>query len=83
MHYCHCLIVVPVGLIFPGDSAREYEAYKKMSDYFRETSDYKTSVYFYEKCLEIAETMDDARRQCVANLSLGMVEFRRWQYCML
>ena len=55
-----------------GDSAREYEAYKKLADYFRETTDFKTAIYFYEKCLEISETMDDARRQCVANLCLGL-----------
>lgn len=55
-----------------GDSAREYEAFKKLADYFRETSDFKTAIYFYEKCLEISETMDDARRQCVANLCLGL-----------
>lgn len=61
-----------LNYILQGDSAREYEAYKKLADYFRETTDYKTSVYFYEKCLEISETMDDARRQCVANLCLGI-----------
>lgn len=55
-----------------GDSAREYEAYKKLADYFKETNDFKTGIYFYEKCLEISEAMDDARRQCAANLSLGL-----------
>eukprot|EP00455_Lapot_gusevi_P021662 TRINITY_DN22686_c0_g1_i1.p1 TRINITY_DN22686_c0_g1~~TRINITY_DN22686_c0_g1_i1.p1 ORF type:complete len:485 (+),score=39.57 TRINITY_DN22686_c0_g1_i1:70-1524(+) len=54
------------------DSIREYEAYKRLADYFKEVADYKTSIYFYEKCLEISESIDDTQRQCQANLNLGL-----------
>lgn len=39
--------------------------------YQQETADYKTSIYFYERCLDIAESMDDLAQQGNANLNLG------------
>lgn len=48
------------------------EAYDELASYFQETADYKTSIYFYEKCLDIAESMDDIAQQGNANLNLGL-----------
>jgi len=55
-----------------GDSDLVLSAYDKLACYFQETQDYKTSIYFYEKCLDIAESMDDLAQQGNANLNLGL-----------
>ena len=55
-----------------GDSDKVLGAYDKLASYFQETADYKTSIYFYEKCLDIAESMDDLAQQGNANLNLGL-----------
>jgi hypothetical protein len=31
-----------------------YDSYQALAKYFEESSDYKTAVYFYEKCWEIS-----------------------------
>lgn len=55
-----------------GDSDLVLSAYDKLASYFQETGDFKTSIYFYEKCLDIAESMDDLAQQGNANLNLGL-----------
>lgn len=55
-----------------GDSDLVLSAYDKLASYFQETGDYKTSIYFFEKCLDIAESMDDLAQQGNANLNLGL-----------
>lgn len=55
-----------------GDSEKVLSALDKLASYFQETADYKTSIYFYERCLDIAESMDDLAQQGNANLNLGL-----------
>lgn len=45
------------------DSDTVYDAYEKLANYFRENSDFKTAIYFYEKCLDIAESVDNLSQQ--------------------
>jgi tetratricopeptide (TPR) repeat protein len=54
------------------DSNRVLEAYEKLANYFQERGDYKTSVYFYEKCLDIAESTRNLGQQSIANNNLGV-----------
>jgi hypothetical protein len=51
---------------------RVYDAYEKLAGYFQSSKDYKTAVYFYEKCLDIAESMEDLAQQGNSNLHLGV-----------
>jgi hypothetical protein len=46
-----------------GDSDTVYDAYEKLAHYFRENDDEKTAIYFYEKCLDIAESVDNVQQQ--------------------
>lgn len=59
-----------------GDSEKVYEAYETLATYFQNVSDFKTSIYFYEKCLDIAESMENLPQQAAANLRLGVVHDR-------
>eukprot|EP00462_Mataza_sp_D1_P001185 CAMPEP_0175088464 /NCGR_PEP_ID=MMETSP0086_2-20121207/263_1 /TAXON_ID=136419 /ORGANISM="Unknown Unknown, Strain D1" /LENGTH=417 /DNA_ID=CAMNT_0016360901 /DNA_START=45 /DNA_END=1298 /DNA_ORIENTATION=+ len=55
-----------------GDSDNVLTAYDQLATYFQEAADYKTAIYFFEKCLDIAESMDDLPQQGNANLNLGL-----------
>lgn len=55
-----------------GDSQLMYASYERLADFFQETTDYKTSIYFYEKCLDIAETTGDLASQGNSQLNLGL-----------
>lgn len=55
-----------------GDSEQVYESYEALAHDFHATQDYKTSIYFYEKCLDLAESMEDLAQQCNSNLNLGL-----------
>lgn len=55
-----------------GDSDKVLMAYEQLAGFFQESADYKTGIYFYEKCLDIAESMDDLPMQGNANLNLGL-----------
>ena len=37
-----------------GETGKVYDSYQALAKYFEESSDYKTAVYFYEKCWEIS-----------------------------
>jgi len=55
-----------------GDSQGVLAAYTSLADYFHTASDFKTSIYFYEKCLDVAESMEDKEKQADATLNLGL-----------
>lgn len=55
-----------------GDSERVLEAYEQLAQFFQDSADYKTGIYFYEKTLDISESMDDLPKQGNANLNLGL-----------
>jgi len=40
-----------------GDSERVFVAYDSLAQYFLEMAEYKTAIYFFEKCLDIAESV--------------------------
>ena len=51
---------------------RVFDAYEKLAGFFQSSKDYKTAGYFYEKCLDIAESMEDLAQQGNSNLHLGL-----------
>jgi len=55
-----------------GDSEQVYASYEALAHDFHAAQDYKTSIYFYEKCLDLAESMEDLAQQCNSNLNLGL-----------
>lgn len=55
-----------------GDSEQVYESYEALAHDFHATQDYKTSIYFYERCGDLAESMEDLAQQCNSNLNLGL-----------
>lgn len=55
-----------------GDSSKVLGAYESLAKFFQENADYKTAIYFFEKTLDISESMDDLPRQGNANLNLGL-----------
>lgn len=54
------------------DYVTVFESYEHLASYFYSVHDYKTAIYFYEKCLDIGEDMQDIVMQCHANLHLGI-----------
>jgi len=55
-----------------GDSEQVYASYEALAHDFYAAGDYKTSVYFAERCLDLAESMEDLAQQCESNLNLGL-----------
>ncbi len=54
------------------DTGRILDAYENLANYFQGNRDHRTAIYFYEKCLDIAETTGNLGQQCVANNNLGV-----------
>jgi len=54
------------------EPSRIIDAYEKLAMYFQECRDYRTAVYFYEKCSDIAESTGNLAQQCVAANNLGV-----------
>jgi hypothetical protein len=51
-----------------------YAAFNRLADHFSITkSDYRTAIFFFEKCLDIAILTTDMRAEMGANHSLGCV----------
>ena len=56
-----------------GDTASVYVAYNQLADYYVKSNDWKTSFFFHEKCLEVAQLTSDVRAEMSANHSLGSI----------
>jgi tetratricopeptide (TPR) repeat protein len=56
-----------------GNTAAVYDAYIKLADLYAASMDWRTSVFFHEKCLEVSQLTADARAEMSANHSLGIV----------
>jgi tetratricopeptide (TPR) repeat protein len=56
-----------------GNTSGVYTAYDKLADFYMKTMDWKTSIFFHEKCLEVSQLTTDARAEMSANHSLGVV----------
>jgi tetratricopeptide (TPR) repeat protein len=53
--------------------AHVYEAYGRLADLYSSSTDWRTSNFFYEKCLEVSRLKADIRAEMAAYHSLGMV----------
>lgn len=56
-----------------GNTSGVYTAYNKLADMYMRHSDWKTSIFFHEKCLEVAQLTADMRAEMAANHALGVV----------
>ena len=56
-----------------GNTASVYLAYIKLADLYAASMDWRTSIFFHEKCLEVSQLTADARAEMSANHSLGLV----------
>lgn len=56
-----------------GNTSGVYTAYNKLADMYMQQMDWKTSIFFHEKCLEVAQLTADMRAEMAANHSLGCV----------
>jgi tetratricopeptide (TPR) repeat protein len=54
-----------------GDTHSVYAAFTKLADFYVATQDWKTSFFFHEKCLEVAQLTNDVRAEMKANHALG------------
>jgi len=50
-----------------------YGAYSRLAHHYHSVRDSRTSVYFYEKCLELARLTDDRAGEMAANHDLGLI----------
>jgi tetratricopeptide (TPR) repeat protein len=56
-----------------GNTSGVYTAYTKLADYYVQRSDWRTSIYFHEKCLEVAKLTTDSRAEIAALHASGCV----------
>ena len=54
-----------------GNTNGVYTAYNKLADMYMKNMDWKTSIFFHEKCLEVAQLTADMRAEMSANHALG------------
>lgn len=56
-----------------GNIANVYEAYGRLADLYSSSTDWRTSIFFYEKCLQVSQLTADMRAEMAAYHSLGIV----------
>lgn len=56
-----------------GNTQGVYTAYKYLADFYVELMDWKTSIFFHEKFLEVAQLTNDIRAEMAANHEIGVV----------
>lgn len=56
-----------------GNTTGVYLAFNNLAEYFKKSLDWRTAIYFHEKCLEVAQLTQDLRAEMTANHSLGTV----------
>lgn len=56
-----------------GNTAGVYAAYTRLADYYVGLSDWRTAIYFHEKCLEVAKLTTDSRAEMSALHASGFV----------
>jgi tetratricopeptide (TPR) repeat protein len=56
-----------------GNTSGVYTAYHLLADSYKKKMDWKTSIFFLDKCLEVAQLTTDIRAEMVANHLLGSV----------
>ena len=55
-----------------GDTNKVLEAYEQLATYFQENKDYKTAIYFHEKCLDLSEAVGNLAQQGIACNNLAV-----------
>lgn len=63
-----------------GNTAGVYASYTKLADYYSDVYDFKTSLFFHQKCLDVSQLTSDLRAEMAANHSLGIVNQRIGDY---
>lgn len=56
-----------------GNTTGVYQSYNNLAEFYKKSMDWRTSIYFHEKCLEVAQLTSDLRAEMAANHSLGSV----------
>jgi len=59
-----------------GNTVGVYAAYNKLAESYKKKMDWKTSIFFQEKCLEVAQLTSDLRAEMTANHTLGEIYFQ-------
>ena len=54
-----------------GNTGGVYTAYNQLADMYMRCMDWKTSIFFHEKCLEVSQLTADMRAEMLANHALG------------
>ena len=49
-------------------TSQVFESYQKLAEHYEDESDYKTCIYFWEKCLEISKVRNNRRQHANAAL---------------
>ena len=63
-----------------GNTLNVYAAYGRLADLYARILDWRTSIFFHEKCLEVSQLTADARAEMTANHSLGVVYQKMMDY---
>jgi tetratricopeptide (TPR) repeat protein len=57
-----------------GNTSGVYAAFNRLADFYEtQQADYPTSIFFHEKCLDVATMTSDVRAEMAANHALGCV----------
>lgn len=56
-----------------GNTTGVYVAYQRLADFYATSADWRTSIFFHEKCLEVSQLTTDIRAEMSANHELGCV----------
>eukprot|EP00743_Colponemidia_sp_Colp-15_P002440 GILK01002645.1.p1 GENE.GILK01002645.1~~GILK01002645.1.p1 ORF type:complete len:489 (-),score=60.33 GILK01002645.1:201-1667(-) len=57
-----------------GDSSSALQNYRSLAEYFESINDYRTGLYFYDRCLDVAKDSKDHEGKATAYLRLGMCQ---------
>lgn len=55
-----------------GDTKTVFQCYHEVAQYYQTLRDHKSSIYFYEKCLEFARLTSNVEAEMDANHFLGL-----------
>eukprot|EP01041_Mallomonas_annulata_P006316 gene6316-12776_t len=56
-----------------GNTTGVYTAFNNLAEFYKRNMDWRTAIYFHEKCLEVAQLTLDLRAEMTANHALGTV----------
>ena len=64
-----------------GNTSGVYLSYNNLAEFYKNNTDWRTSIYFHEKCLEVAQLTTDVRAEMNANHALGTVyqKMNEWE----